>query len=724
MGFTQDDECGFVITDDQMKEYLEHRQTRAVNNYKKALDNAVIVFHVINKNDGTGGIDPALISTALADLNSFFSPVGFQFTSCKTNIINNTTYFNGTDLELMVNRYNSQKAINVYFIENSTSNAFLPGKGSDRIFMKNTQASNESTLSHEMGHYFGLLHTFGESTPSDYERVRRGPRPGSPCEPNWDTFGDTFEDTPADIHPKMLTATGSVAGSLKAYMTDCSHSVVSNRCKFTGFPGSDACGDDFMPDVKNIMSYSYPCCRDIFSADQISEMQAVRQDNGPAGRGYIVSNCSSIISPNCYDNVENGGEAGQDCGGPCNDPCPHDYSTTVYSDCESGCYENLILVCSAVSAEEYNGTIVISNAQVTNTYNYTVNDVEIRYSVVDEYGTQTILNPLFSSALFIDQIVTNQTVTAPAPIIYTPSQLSGLYYIRVQIVGTSNSCISTEQLAINYSPPVYPTCWDGIQNQGESGVDCGGPCPSSCPSCFDEIKNQGETNIDCGGPCTACPTCTDGVQNQGEVGIDCGGPCDPCDTCPDNLHLNQVNVADVYKADNTVSCDGVITVNNGSVIFNGGKKVDLLPGFLADANDGYYFEAENKDCDSNQKQAYTKPTKVLLDIPTKKETDIEVIDLSNIDLIDTKDSGFKIGNYPNPFSTETILELSLHQSDQVSIYINDLNGKLITKFAEKEFMTEGNYQFFFDGTKYQPGIYYYTVIVGAKRRTAKMILVK
>ncbi|OYT41540.1 MAG: hypothetical protein B6U86_02040, partial [Candidatus Altiarchaeales archaeon ex4484_43] len=23
----------------------------------------------------------------------------------------------------------------------------------------------------------------------------------------------------------------------------------------------------------------------------------------------------------------------------------------------------------------------------------------------------------------------------------------------------------------------YPTCSDGIQNQGEEGIDCGGPCP-------------------------------------------------------------------------------------------------------------------------------------------------------------------------------------------------------------------------------------------------------
>ncbi|MDI3543768.1 MAG: hypothetical protein PWQ28_49 [Candidatus Woesearchaeota archaeon] len=79
------------------------------------------------------------------------------------------------------------------------------------------------------------------------------------------------------------------------------------------------------------------------------------------------------------------------------------------------------------------------------------------------------------------------------------------------------------QMECNYTG----TCFDGIQNQGEEGVDCGGPC-SPCPSCFDGIQNQGEEGIDCGGPCSPCPSCFDGIQNQGEEGIDCGGPCPPC----------------------------------------------------------------------------------------------------------------------------------------------------------------------------------------------------
>ena len=47
-------------------------------------------------------------------------------------------------------------------------------------------------------------------------------------------------------------------------------------------------------------------------------------------------------------------------------------------------------------------------------------------------------------------------------------------------------------------------------------------------TCTDGIKNQDETGIDCGGVCTACATCTDGIQNGTETGIDCGGTCTAC----------------------------------------------------------------------------------------------------------------------------------------------------------------------------------------------------
>ena len=121
------------------------------------------------------------------------------------------------------------------------------------------------------------------------------------------------------------------------------------------------------------------------------------------------------------------------------------------------------------------------------------------------------------------------------------------------------------------------SCSDGKQNQGEEGVDCGGPCKKcrggvcegdvecasgmcrSAPgvgkrcrdqSCADGIQQSGEIDVDCGGVCGLCtgsqcetndwcasrvcdtvclaPSCDDGVKNGNEVNIDCGGACKPC----------------------------------------------------------------------------------------------------------------------------------------------------------------------------------------------------
>ncbi len=80
---------------------------------------------------------------------------------------------------------------------------------------------------------------------------------------------------------------------------------------------------------------------------------------------------------------------------------------------------------------------------------------------------------------------------------------------------------------------VKSTCSDGIQNQNETGVDCGGPC-LACPNCSDGIQNQNETGVDCGGPCALCQ-CFNGVHDPNEIGVDCGGFCPQCPSCFDKV---------------------------------------------------------------------------------------------------------------------------------------------------------------------------------------------
>jgi hypothetical protein len=83
-------------------------------------------------------------------------------------------------------------------------------------------------LPHEMGHLFGLLHTFEGSGVENVD--------GSNC----DLVGDLICDTPAD-----------------PYIEDSQIQWLGDNCEFI-FTGTDINGEFYQPDVGNIMSY-YGC---------------------------------------------------------------------------------------------------------------------------------------------------------------------------------------------------------------------------------------------------------------------------------------------------------------------------------------------------------------------------------------------------------------------------------------------------------------------------------
>ena len=76
---------------------------------------------------------------------------------------------------------------------------------------------------------------------------------------------------------------------------------------------------------------------------------------------------------------------------------------------------------------------------------------------------------------------------------------------------------------------IPPSCTDGIKNENESDIDCGGEC-STCAdgkACVSAANCQ--SGVCSGSRCQAA-SCTDGVKNGAEVAVDCGGGCGLCDT--------------------------------------------------------------------------------------------------------------------------------------------------------------------------------------------------
>lgn len=118
------------------------------------------------------------------------------------------------------------------------------------------------------------------------------------------------------------------------------------------------------------------------------------------------------------------------------------------------------------------------------------------------------------------------------------------------------------------------SCSDGEQNQGELGIDCGGPCEAcnvAAPTCTDGLQNGGESGVDCGGNCPPCSTasCTDGVQNGTETGVDCGGSCPPCSSTSGTFTAlidgtaftaTSINAVNTGNKINIVASNSVITI--------------------------------------------------------------------------------------------------------------------------------------------------------------------
>lgn len=101
------------------------------------------------------------------------------------------------------------------------------------------------------------------------------------------------------------------------------------------------------------------------------------------------------------------------------------------------------------------------------------------------------------------------------------------------VSGNTFEYIDSSSFCLEMSIDSISTCFDGIMNGDETGIDCGGSCEESCHSCEDGIQNGNETGVDCGGPdCMACEEFTaateilasyfeDGMDEWIDGGSDC-----------------------------------------------------------------------------------------------------------------------------------------------------------------------------------------------------------
>lgn len=117
------------------------------------------------------------------------------------------------------------------------------------------------------------------------------------------------------------------------------------------------------------------------------------------------------------------------------------------------------------------------------------------------------------------------------------------------------------------------------------------------------------------------PTCHDGILNQGEKGIDCGGPCFPCIEEKKPVDLEILGAEAVHYVDNKY--DVAMRVKNDNSIF-GASQISLKVFLMNESGeeivsqkeeDGYYIlPKEEKHFIVQGIQAESKPSQVKIEI--------------------------------------------------------------------------------------------------------------
>jgi len=142
-------------------------------------------------------------------------------------------------------------------------------------------------------------------------------------------------------------------------------------------------------------------------------------------------------------------------------------------------------------------------------------------TLIDEWRLKPIIGAKISVFL-ADELINQLETDFDGKTLFMPRR-EGRYNFTAEHAGYKTESILRDVTLCG----IGPQCDDGLKNQDEEKVDCGG---EKCPpcQCTNGVLDQNEVGLDCGGVCPACH-CSDGVYNHDEQGIDCGGgECPPC----------------------------------------------------------------------------------------------------------------------------------------------------------------------------------------------------
>ena len=278
------------------QKFTQQKNTRAINNYRVA-----VKANVVSANNASSFLSESDVRVIINNANTYLQNINIQLYLYNDKVyqIKNDQYadFKIVDEVSLRQANDVSDAINIYFVKYITLQnltilsgyAALPSysASTNRIFYSYFERTEDDfnnlknkTFLHEIGHYFGLLHTFQDSNNPDMskrELVTRGA--GSNCV----TTGDQLCDTTADPFERLPLI----------YAYNCDQKTPTDL--------QDVNGETFSPPINNIMSYQQRC-GNIFTEQQYQKMQASFAIRfSPLAEYQITSRSANFLTINTLD---------------------------------------------------------------------------------------------------------------------------------------------------------------------------------------------------------------------------------------------------------------------------------------------------------------------------------------------------------------------------------------------------------------------------------------
>lgn len=297
-------QCGSPSPTEQQKQellqlfqqYKQQKKVRAITNYRVA-----VKANVVSGTNSNNFLSESDVREIINNANAYLQTINIQLYLYNDKVfqIKSDQYadFKIVDENALRQANDVSDAINIYFVKYITLQnltilsgyAALPSfsASTNRIFYSYFERTTDDfnnlrnkTFLHEIGHYFGLLHTFQDSNHADIskrELVTRGA--GSNCV----TTGDQLCDTQADPFERLPLI----------FAFNCDEKTPSNL--------QDAHGNTFSPPIDNIMSYQQRC-GNVFTEQQYQKMQASFAIRfSPLAEYQIVNRSSNFLSVDGLD---------------------------------------------------------------------------------------------------------------------------------------------------------------------------------------------------------------------------------------------------------------------------------------------------------------------------------------------------------------------------------------------------------------------------------------